>query len=119
MAEYKDREHYIPLRKSDLVDLLCREHGTTPEDADLFRQFDRLISAVFHFEYHQKLDELKDAYASFDPDSTTRPLKEPTPAERAGQLEKLSERFTWLMERANFTHLGRGAIEEALESFSD
>ena len=23
------------------------------------------------------------------------------------------------MERANFTHLGRGAIEEALESFSD
>ena len=119
MAEYKDREHYIPLRKSELVALLCREHGLKAEDAESFRQFALLISALFHFEYHQKLEELKDEYALFDPDRTTRPLHETTAAERAAQLDKLLDQFTWLMERANFVHLDRAVIEEAMKNFSD
>ena len=33
MAEFTDREHYIPLRKSDLVKLLCKDPKLTPQRA--------------------------------------------------------------------------------------
>src|SRR5207237_56199 len=69
---YEDREHFIPLRKSELVDLLCSDADLSAEERDLFRQFCRLVAATFHFEYHQRLEELKDAYAPFDPDADTR-----------------------------------------------
>ena len=63
MAEYKDREHYIPLRKSDLVDLLCRDLGANRAAAEDFRRLGEMISATFHYEYYKLLEELKDEYA--------------------------------------------------------
>jgi hypothetical protein len=119
MAEYKDREHYIPLRKNDLVELLCKDKNLSREQRDQFRQFCLLVSCVFHFEYHQKLEELKNEYAAFDPDSVTKQLTKPTPEERHKELDKLFERFTWLMERANFKRLDRKAVEAAMEDVSD
>ena len=40
-------------------------------------------------EYLAKLEELKDAYAPFDPDSETRPLKEASPEERQKNRDRL------------------------------
>src|SRR5919198_3534004 len=114
MAEYKDREHFIPLRKSDLVELLCADKQLAPEEREPFRQFCRLVSSVFHFEYLQLLEDLKDAYASFDPDADTRPLRPVPPEERRRQEEKLFEKFTALMERGNFKHLTREEVRQAL-----
>src|SRR5262245_14811587 len=102
MAEYSDREHYIPLRRSDLVDLLCADKGLAPADREAFRQFCRLVAATYHFEYQEKLEELKTEYAPFDPDAVTVQVKKLTPEERQGRLDDLFGRFTWLMERANF-----------------
>jgi len=67
MAEYADREHYIPLRKSDLIELLCRDKQVPRAEIADFKQFCTLISAVFHFEYLYKLEHLKDRFAPFDP----------------------------------------------------
>ena len=60
MAEYEDREHYIPLRKSDLIALLCRDKQLPRDQVEDFKQFCTLISSVFHFEYLEKLEELKE-----------------------------------------------------------
>ena len=49
MAEYTDREHFIPLRKGELIELLCSEKGVSREEQDLFRQFCKLVTATFHF----------------------------------------------------------------------
>ncbi len=102
MAEYKDREHYIPLRKSDLVDMLCRDLGTDRGAAQLVRQLGDLISATFHYEYYKLLEELKDEYAPFDPDSVTAPLIPLTPEQKDKKLAILFDRLVLLMERANF-----------------
>jgi hypothetical protein len=118
MAEYADREHYIPLRVSDLVNLLCGDKGLAREDAETFRQFCRLVIATYHFEYNQKLQELKDEYAPFDPDSVTRTVKPLKPEEKAQKLGGLFEQFTWLMERANYKRLDRAAIEAAMQEVS-
>src|SRR5947209_8169318 len=101
MAEYKDREHFIPIRTGELVDLLCAERDFKPRDRDLFRQFSRLVTATLHFEYHQRLNELKNSYAPFDPDRDTRSLQKFDSGERQRRLNDLFCDFGWLMERAN------------------
>ena len=115
MAEYADREHYIPLRKSDLVDLLCQDARLDPRERPPFRQFCKLVAAVWHFEYLGRLDTLKDAYAPFDPDSTTRPLKPIAPEDRPAKMEELFGRFVEMMERANFKRMSRKDIDDAVE----
>lgn len=118
MAEYTDREHYIPLRKSDLVNLICSEKGLLADKRKDLRQFCLLASSIFHFEYHKELDALKDVYAPFDPDSETQPLKPFDPADRPKQMDVLFEKFTALMERANFRRLTREEILAATEGQS-
>jgi hypothetical protein len=110
MAEYKDREHFIPLRKSDLITLLCKDSKLPAQEREPFRQFCILVSSVFHFEYLKQLEELKDAYAPFDPDADTKPLKPLPPDERKRSEDELFARFTALMERANFKHLTHDEI---------
>jgi hypothetical protein len=114
MAEYKDREHYIPLRKSDLVDLLCADKHLTAETRGPFRQLCELASALFHFEYQKQLDGLKDDYAPFDPDAETRPLHPPAAAEMPKLLDNLFADFDALMERANFKRYHETAINRAV-----
>jgi hypothetical protein len=116
MAEYADREHYIPLRKSDLVTLLCRDKQLPAQQREPVRQFCTLASAVFHFEYQKWLEELKDAYAPFDPDSETRPLTPLLPEERSAQLEKVFAAFIRLMERANFKRLTPDEVRQAVQA---
>lgn len=118
MAEYKNREHYIPVRKSDLVELLCADRGMTAEAAAPFRQLAEMLTATFHFEYHKLLEELKDLYAPFDPDTATRQVRSLSDAERLSRLDRLTERFVFLMERANFKRLTRQELEAALQGSS-
>jgi hypothetical protein len=114
MAEYADREHYIPLRKSDLVDLLLRDKQLPATDREPFRQFCRLVSAIFHFEYLAELEQLKDAYAPFDPDTETKALKKLLPEDRLDRQNKLFDHFIALMERANFKRMSWKDVEEAM-----
>ena len=118
MAEYSDREHFIPLRCSELVDLLCADKDVKSAQRDVFRQFCRLVTATFHFEYHQRLEELKEAYAPFDPDRDTRSLARLDAAERQHRLNDLFSDFGWLLERANFKHLSQEDLEPALHASS-
>ena len=115
MAEYKDREHYIPLRKGDLIELLASHKDLPSQDRDGFRQLCTLVGAVFHFEYLERLEKLKDAFAPFDPDSQTAPLKPLSDAERERKRDEVFREFTSLMERANFKHLSRDDVQAAIE----
>ena len=70
MARYADREHAIPLRKRELVRLLLRHLGSeNPAEQIHFRELCRLIEAILHFEFHERLECFKELYAPFDPDA--------------------------------------------------
>jgi Protein of unknown function (DUF3754) len=114
MAEFLDREHFIPLRKSDLTELLVHDKRLPVQQREPFRQFCRLVSATFHFEYLAKLEELKDAYAPFDPDADTKAPRPVLPEERLTREGEVFTSFAALMERANFKKLKREEIEQAL-----
>ena len=114
MAEYQDRAHFIPLRKHDLTELLLHDKQLPAQRREPFRQFCRLVSATFHFEYQAKLDDLKNAYAVFDPDADTKPCKPLDAEERKEREDEVFTAFGALMERANFKQLRREEIEQAL-----
>ena len=114
VAEYLDREHFIPLRKNDLMELLLHDKQLPPARREPFRQFCRLVGATLHFEYLTKLDELKDAYAPFDPDADTRPPKPLPPEQRQVCEDKVFAAFASLMHCADFKRLKEEEIQHAV-----
>lgn len=108
------REHFIPLRKADLVALLSRESDGSAEAVEQFHQLCRLLERRLHHEFHAQLEELKENYAPFDPDADTKPLEHLTDEEHETRAASLFERFTWLLERANFRRLDREGIQSAV-----
>ena len=112
------REHFIPLRKSELVRVLAEEMQSEPQ-RESFLQLCSLLEATFHYEYHHCLEALKRLYAPFNPDSATRDLRVPTDEEREASVPELFERFTELLQRANYRHLSRPEIQQVVGIASD
>jgi hypothetical protein len=59
------------------------------------------------------LEELKNAYAPFDPDAATKVIKPLTDEDRQQKLEQLLSKFESLMERANFKKLDQSVLTDA------
>ncbi len=112
-------EHFIPLARSELIDLLCTDRAVPEKDRELFRSFCERVSILYHGEYHRRLQELKRDYLPFDPDSDTTSLLPPSAEQRQARLNGLLSDLGWLLERAGFKHLSRGEIEPALDRASD
>lgn len=114
----RPREHFVPIRTTDLIDLLCRREEVSAGDRSSFRSLSQLLAATFHFEFHQELLDLKTAYAPFDPDrDTVETLANTTTREQ--QLDPLFDRFGWLLQRANFQRLSEQDLDAALNGRSD
>lgn len=113
MAATTAREHYIPLRQTDLVYLLTNEAGLDAERAAQLRRFCEILSATLHFEYKRLYDGLKDTYAPFDPETATVPVQLIPEEDRGGVLEQFFTDVDELMRKANFTPLSRVDLERA------
>jgi hypothetical protein len=74
--------HFLPLRRRDLVDVLAAEDPHDGADGPGLRSLAELLAAVFHHEFHARLEGLKDAYAPFDPDPDTWTVRELDDQER-------------------------------------
>ncbi len=113
------REHFIPVRKTDLRCLLAEQSDLSDEERAQFLELAKLLEATFHYEYHARLEELKDAYAPFDPDSDTHPCRPLDESERDGRAADLFDRLVEMLERCNFQRLSRADIEAAMNTVSD
>jgi hypothetical protein len=66
------KNRYIPFRKSDIVEMCSREAPLSESDVKEFRDLCQILEALFHFEFHKRLETLKNCYAPFNPDTDTR-----------------------------------------------
>jgi hypothetical protein len=71
MAEYADRERFIPVGKADLVDRLAHSRMVPPHSRETFLLFAKILDSIFHFEFHEQTESLKESYRPFNPDSDT------------------------------------------------
>jgi hypothetical protein len=67
------RDHFIPARKIDVIDALIA-HGAKAggHDAEKFRQLARLLGAIYHYEYFDQLERLRNDYFYFNPEIDAR-----------------------------------------------
>ncbi|HEY2893663.1 MAG TPA: TMEM143 family protein [Pirellulales bacterium] len=114
----RPREQFIPIRRAELIELLAGIGSLSGVDERRFRQLCEGLHAIFHREYQAVLDELKECYAPFDPDSDTKSHQAPGPNQDSDRQARLFERFGWLLARGNFIRIKQEEIEQALEEHS-
>lgn len=105
---------FIPFRKKDIVEMCIAGGGLDGKEQMQFRAFCYLLQSVFHFEYHERLEALKDSYAPLNPDRDTRKvgvLLEDDDASFVDQLEVM-------LDKANYEALDNEALQRAFEESS-
>lgn len=113
------REHFIPVRRDDLLRALTTDLTTTPADAERLRRICQLLEEAYHLVHYRRYRGILETYAPFDPDSDTHCLAESDPAERTRAAAAVCDRLASLLLQANFRKLDREEINEALEAASD
>lgn len=107
-----EREHFISVRKVDVLDALIN-HGAldAASDREKFREFCRLLGAIYHYEYHDQLERLHDDYFYFDPDSTGHARADAATIQRA--YPDLVGALIDVLHDANFVEVSRDEIERS------
>ena len=107
-----DRDQFIPVRKTDILDALV-EHGhlASEEEGEQFRQVCRLLAAIYHYEYFAQLERLRDDYYYFNPEFDPHDRFGDATFERA--YADLLESFTEVLKGANFAEMPHEEIERA------
>lgn len=118
MAEYSDRESFIPYRRSDIVDFCIQDSGWNDTDASSFRQFYDILAAHLHFRFHATFETLKDAFAPVNPDQDTVPRQPWSSTEQLLREEKMLSEFRDVLRRANYRELSERDLHAALETES-
>lgn len=111
-------QRFIPFRRRDLVDMLDADGRLPPREQEEFRAFAHLLSAVFHHEFHARLETLKDAYAPFDPDPDTRIVRVHDDEERAAARQQLLAGLRELLDDGNFEPVTDDELRMAFEEES-
>ena len=73
------RESFIPFRRTDIINLCLEDGKLQGKDVQLFQDFCDILTAFFHFRFHNTLENIKDNphYANhhllwwFEPHHTT------------------------------------------------
>jgi hypothetical protein len=106
---------FIPFTRADLIDVLDDLDRVPADDAERFRALAELVSATFHVEFREHLEQLKSAYAPFAQDPDTRSLRTLDAADRAQAQRDLVQGLEALLEHANFERIDTEEIHRAFE----
>lgn len=107
-----ERDQFIPVRKSAVLDALL-EHGmiASGQAREQFAQLCKLLGAIFHYEYFEWLEKLRDDYYYFNPDSAADTLPDHQTLENA--RVELQETLERVLKGANYKELSLEEIEKA------
>jgi hypothetical protein len=107
-----DRGNFIPIRKADILDALV-ERGAFADEGrrDQFRQVCRMLAAIYHYEYFDRLEKLRHAYYYFNPELPAHAKLTSGALESA--YEELLESFVAVLKGANFVEVPHDEIERA------
>lgn len=110
----QERERFIPFRLPLILNRILADERLSDDERTGMRDLFEIIRARFHFEFHELLDELKEAYAPFDPDSDHVGEPELPPEEIERRRKRLFEGFDELLTHGNYVQLTREQLAECL-----
>jgi hypothetical protein len=118
MQQSIKKDRFIPLRKADLIQTCLKDGRLPSEQLNAFNALCQLIVSTVHFEYHQILEELKDSYAPFDPNSDTLSVTKLTDDTLQIKQRNFTSRFIEVLNAANFEKVTDQDLQEALQEES-
>jgi hypothetical protein len=107
-------EHYIPISRSRLLGKLW-QFPKAQEAGIHFKHFLELVEAIYHFHYHQTLNELKEDYEYFSPDLGPELRKGIADEELIWREHRFISNFIKTMSRGNFIPFGEKDLAAAKE----
>lgn len=110
-AAPQPRDRFIPLRKSELLKALLADGRLGDAEREQLRRFARMLGAVFHYEYFDELERLREAYFNFNPDIALQRRSGGDGLERA--YANLDREFARVLDRANFVEVPHEEIARA------
>ena len=110
----EQRDRVIRVRKTDLIDGLVAEGRLDAAGQAAFRRLARGLGAVFHYQYFEELDRLREVYFHFDPEL------DPAAGGPAPDLDaayrSLSDEIVRVLTEANFVEI---AHDEIMRAFTE
>lgn len=109
-AVVADRDNFIPVRKADILDALT-EHGAlaSAQEREAFRHVCRLLAAIYHYDYFDRLEKLRSAYYYLNPEIDPHGRCDQATLDRT--YGELVEQFTAVLKGANFVEMSHAEIE--------
>ena len=104
---------FIPYRKHDLLEMIVQQGRLSGQEND-FRHFYTMLSSVFHFEFHQVMESLKDAYVGINPDADTREYNNTEQLTEHNFVELLGG----VLQKANYNRITEAELNQALTESS-
>ena len=92
----------------------CLQDNQLADSEDDFRQLAHMLGSVFHFEFHQVVEALKDSYAPVDPDADTRRIDNHSAPVEHDFVALLHG----LLEKANYERVSEAELNQALTEAS-
>ncbi len=97
------RERFISIRKSDLEDALIRHGRLHDGEAEKFRLLGRLLGAIYHYEYFERLETLRNDYYYFNPDLPVGTAVDPQTLAR--EHDELVATLAGVLAKADFVEV--------------
>ncbi|MFO0616405.1 MAG: TMEM143 family protein [Polyangiaceae bacterium] len=108
------RQRFIPFRRREIVDLLCREDPTPAR----LRAFASLVETHFHALFHPRVEKLKEHYFPFSPDRDLRTLETWNDDDLEQHEAGLLEGLTAVLDDANYEEVTKSELDHALREQS-
>ena len=107
-----ERDHFIPARKIDVLEAVIAHGALASEpEREQFRQLCRLLGAIYHYQYFDQLERLRNDYFYFSPDTDGHARFDSATVERA--YGDLVDALTKVLHGANFIEVPHEEIERA------
>jgi hypothetical protein len=107
-------DRFIPFTKSDVIEMCIKGAQLTEDQVKEFRDFCRILEALFHFEFHARLEKLKACFRPFNPDTDTRNVFDYSEAEKSKLQKQLVSEMTAVLNAANFEQVTTEDLQQAL-----
>jgi len=111
----KDRR-FIPFRSVDIIEMCLQDSTLDPVECNLFREISSNIKKLYHFQFHEVMESLKNSYSHQNPDKDTIDVQLPS------KNQCISDDFTLLLEgllnKANYEKLSEIDLDQALHQTS-
>jgi hypothetical protein len=102
-ASASERDRFIPVRKTDILDALIERGRLRGGEAEKFRLLGRLLGAIYHYEYFDRLETLRNDYFYFNPDLPHDMAVDPAVLARAH--DEMVATLVGVLQEANFVEV--------------